>query len=266
MRVSWSRNPEPDISGYVVERTTGPAFSRRFLLNDKPVADTLFVDSIPKNSELTYGYLVHAVDRSANRSVASGMVRARARDIVPPGRPVITSLKLNGDTVLLGWTGNSAPDFAHFNIYRSVGSAVGYRNAASSPIPEFSEKLDSFGLRYYAVSAVDSSGNESERSRPMPLLYEDRQAPPAPDSGNIENSARYITVRWWPRHSPKTAGYVLTRTRLRDSATVTLAELGPEKHEFRDLHAELAESYAYAVRARDKSWRLSAPLLIVRRP
>jgi fibronectin type 3 domain-containing protein len=254
--ISWKANIEGDILGYEVERTGGDtAFATRFLLTSSPITETSFTDSISPRSQSTYGYVVYALDRSYNRSGASQMVRARMPDIVPPQVPIIVSATEENRRVMLRWTESPSKDFAGFRIYRDTKLDAYFDMIAEPQTAEYTDQLDSAGSYYYAVSAVDSAGNESQRSRTIKIQIEG-SPPPPPTQVTVDTKEDHIVVRW-QSGGGTTDGFVIDRIDDATGAIVRIAEPKVGITEFTDLYADTSKRYTYKVHARDNRWRLS---------
>jgi hypothetical protein len=84
-----------------------------------------------------------------------------------PGLNVPLSGEGNSYSVKLFW--NLSPDAVGYNIYRSYAAKGKYHkiNSALDPITEYSDsKVASGHTYYYAATSVNSSGQESARSKP----------------------------------------------------------------------------------------------------
>ena len=85
-------------------------------------------------------------------------------DTTPPAAPAGLMAIAQDAQVELDWSGNSEPDLLGYHVYRSSVSGGSYQRISGAPLP-----LEGFidtGLTngetyYYAVSAIDGSGNES---------------------------------------------------------------------------------------------------------
>ena len=119
----------------------------------------------------TYTVTLHAIDSlGATARVSRAIVvedSAGGGDVTPPAIPS-GLVATGGDTsVGLTWTSNTDPDLAGYNIYRTTTTGVGYAKL-NQTLAQSSSYLDgavSNGTTYYyAVSAVDTSGNESAKS------------------------------------------------------------------------------------------------------
>ena len=73
----------------------------------------------------------------------------------------------SGASARLSWNENTEADLSHYNAYRatSAGGPYAMLNAAAITTPTFLDKNIETGVKYfYVVTAVDTSGNESEYS------------------------------------------------------------------------------------------------------
>lgn len=87
-------------------------------------------------------------------------------DHTPPSRPK-GFYSITGDkTVYLRWEENDEEDFAEYRVYRAEGDARYYERIAKVKIARFDDHNVKNGTTYYyAVSAVDYHGNESDLSK-----------------------------------------------------------------------------------------------------
>ncbi|RMF24244.1 MAG: fibronectin type III domain-containing protein, partial [Bacteroidetes bacterium] len=120
--LTWDPNPEPDLAGYVVERSASADHRTRLRLHTPLLRVPSFVDSLPPQSQTTYGYVVIAEDRAGNQSLPSEMVFARLPEKVPPQTPFLLQLEARGDTAFLRWTRSPDEDLAGFRVYHGFGS------------------------------------------------------------------------------------------------------------------------------------------------
>lgn len=87
------------------------------------------------------------------------------RDLTPPAVPTgVRSITGDGEVQLL-WNPNTEEDLAGYNVYWSRVPAGPYELMAETPIPRFLDRdVDNGVTYYYAVTAIDHDGNESELS------------------------------------------------------------------------------------------------------
>ncbi len=69
------------------------------------------------------------------------------------------------------------------------------------------------GVHYYRVTAVDKSGNESDKSGPATIIPKDTE-PPGDIAGltaEVDGEKRYVTLSWQPLNEDDLAGYFIYR-------------------------------------------------------
>lgn len=127
----------------------------------------------------TYTYSVRSVVRYSGHDLESSdsnLVTIARRDIFPPSVPqglVVVFVPALGETpahLELSWAINPETDIGGYNVYRSEqGGTLGTRlNSETLLTPAFRDMSAIAGRHYfYAVTAVDRSGNESSPSAPV---------------------------------------------------------------------------------------------------
>lgn len=264
--LSWPPNKEKDIRGYHVERSSDDTFKSRFLLTSGILTDTTYTDSLPPGSETTYGYVVYAIDGSYNRSLPSALVKARMPDQTPPSPPIITKLDRKGKLVTIEWTRSTEPDLAAYRILRSKDSPDNLRQVAISFRNKHTDTLEVSGQYFYAVAAMDSTGNESRFSATVPLTFDRYETPETPPSGKAERAGAFIRVEWQAVTQPGTAGYVVTRLDENTGKKLDVAQLKAEVTNYTDRFADPGKEYLYLVRTYDERWRMSEALELRYKP
>lgn len=98
--------------------------------------------------------------------IASGCTQAIfAPDFTPPAAPRGLSTETGDGMVELFWLRNTERDVAGYNIYSSVSFSGHYEYIGKSRSPYFLDNGTTNGRTYYyAVTAYDHAGNESELS------------------------------------------------------------------------------------------------------
>ena len=87
-------------------------------------------------------------------------------DTTPPAAPQNLAASAGNGLITLDWTANAEGDLAGYNIYRSTSSVVPLTNPLNGATPVVGTTYTDYGLTngtpyYYAITAEDSSGNES---------------------------------------------------------------------------------------------------------
>ncbi len=146
-------------------------------LNPEPLTATTYIDKSTLNGRAYY-YLVRSVDRPTRpwqESPDSLQSSATPRDMTPPDRPTKLTAVPGVDRVFLTWNENGERDLAGYYVYRSTRSGRDYERLTDKPLNRttYSDMTVKVGTTYfYAVSAVDTSGNESTKSEERKAFVE----------------------------------------------------------------------------------------------
>jgi fibronectin type 3 domain-containing protein len=118
-----------------------------------------------------YYYVVRAVDSPTlpwKESLDSPEASAMPRDLTPPHAPTGLTVVPGVGRIFLTWNENIERDLEGYYVYRSRKSTREYQRLTEKPINRttFSDESMTPGVTYYyAVTAVDKSGNESPLSK-----------------------------------------------------------------------------------------------------
>jgi fibronectin type 3 domain-containing protein len=75
-------------------------------------------------------------------------------------------------SIELVWNRSTEPDLAGYHVYRSTAGGAFEALGGLVPTPAYSDRSAEHGKTYrYTISAVDRTGNESERSAPVELAF-----------------------------------------------------------------------------------------------
>src|SRR5271165_1338017 len=114
-----------------------------------------------------YEYYVQGLDGDVESEVA-GPFAITPVDKFAPAVPAGLAATPGLDAIELAWERNTEPDFRGYRVYRSPGGATWERIADLIESPNYSDRKVESGKRYrYAVTSVDQTGNESEKSPPV---------------------------------------------------------------------------------------------------
>lgn len=168
--LSWTANPESDMSGYNVYRSeiSGGPYSK---VNGSLVTATNYSDPSLVNGTAYY-YVITAVDTGLLESGNSSEVSATPFvDTTPPAAPTGLAATVQLGQIRLDWTAPGDPDLNGFNVYRGTSSPVSLVGPLNGGTPLSKTTLnytDTTVVKdttyYYVVTAVDSSLNESTAS------------------------------------------------------------------------------------------------------
>jgi fibronectin type 3 domain-containing protein len=147
--LAWTANTDADLAKYKV-------YKDGVLLDGNVTTNGYTAAGLTKGT--SYSFAVTAVDTSGNESDHSGTVSATPVDDVDPAVPTGLVATPGDGTATLSWTANTDADLAKYRVYRdgvlirgSVTASTYLATGLTNDIPYS-----------FAVTAVDTSGNESE--------------------------------------------------------------------------------------------------------
>ncbi|RJQ75553.1 MAG: hypothetical protein C4519_15545 [Desulfobacteraceae bacterium] len=117
---------------------------------------------------LSHGkYLLRAVatDKTQQTDPAPPEITVEYTDLMPPAVPQGLAVRVEGGNLTFSWDANAEPDFAGYNIYR-IADTNNFKLNSSLISQNSFERIGWEDARYvFAVTAVDSKGNESLTSQ-----------------------------------------------------------------------------------------------------
>ena len=271
--LTWSHVDHEELKGYNLYRNVGSPV-------DSLTTESLFVDS--ESAEITglvcgttYYFAVASVDNSDNESPLSTQVSGMCEvviDLSPPPRPTgleITSIG-NG-SASLRWSVVEVSDLKGYTMYWRGGTQADtlsvnrtFLNDTTITITD----LEYETLYYFAVSAVDLSGNESVLSvqaSGKPLNTTSPSPPAGVDIAAENLDIPVINVYWEQNPEPDISHYNVYRAMntvdLDDSTTSFVTSL--TKEYYKDTDVETGIIYYYKITAVDKeNWESSASPIV----
>lgn len=238
--LSWTAGSEPDLAlyrvlrgGTVVATVTAPA--------------TSYTDTGLTN-DTAYLYALSAVDGSGNGSPASSPeVSATPTDLTPPAAPSGVTSTAGDGVVDVAWQANTEPDLASYRVYRDgqlVATVGVVAPPGTTPTSYRDTGLANGTARAYAVTAVDTHGNESPTSTTGATPVD--TTPPGVASGlAAAPSDRQVALTW----TASPSGDVATYRVLRDGVEVGSVPAGTTS--FTDTGLANGRAYSYTVVAVD---------------
>lgn len=123
-------------------------------------------------TKYTYQVLALPADSSdSQESEISEPAIVTPVDVFAPAVPEGVTVAPGVNSIELAWARNTEPDLQGYNVYRSVDGGAFEKAGALVQTPVYSDTRIESGKRYrYAVSAVDTTGNESSRSEPVEMV------------------------------------------------------------------------------------------------
>lgn len=129
------------------------------------------------DQDTTYFYKLSATDRSGNESDQSSEIEVTTdflTDVYPPTIPIFISAISSSLEIALTWSASTDNvEVEHYNIYRSQNNSLFNLVGSSSTTTYADSELPIGPNFYYKLSAVDTSGNESETSSTIPISFSD---------------------------------------------------------------------------------------------
>jgi fibronectin type 3 domain-containing protein len=183
IEVSWApaernldQSSPASFKGYNVYRAEGNAPLRR--LNSQLVKNNQYSDKDILIGNV-YRYIIRASATDSSpfmESDDSELLEVRAEDSFPPAVPSGLVSIVAGDFVSLTWDENRDEDLAGYRVWRRTEGAGEFVLLTPQPIAEnaFNDTTIEKNKRYhYAVTAQDSSGNESQKSKSVSEIIKD---------------------------------------------------------------------------------------------
>ena len=174
--------------------------------------------------------------------------------VVPaPAVPVVAAVTAP-DGVELSWLREGAPTGTKWRVFRQRKGEKEPIAVADAPEPRWVDPVtDEDGEFTYQVQTLQPAGSglaESERSKPVSVIYKDVFPPTAPVGPTAIAGVGSIELAWEPNHEPDLRGYQVYRAEVGGA----LAKLGEVTGEvtYSDTKIEHAKRYVYAVSAVDK--------------
>ena len=147
------------------EQAPNPTLVR---LTKSPMPETTFADArIEWAAERCYAVAtVREIGDASVESVASASACVTLRDTFPPAAPASLRTVASEGAINLIWDGSPAKDLAGYLVLRGAAAAGPFEAVTPKPIAETSyrDTVQSGGRFHYAVQAVDTAGNVSDRS------------------------------------------------------------------------------------------------------
>jgi hypothetical protein len=163
VRASWNAPPGSSFRVY-----------RRAAKEQEPAligtsGSNVFIDTTSEYG-VPYEYSVEAFVKTGDSEASSE--RSATASVTPvdrfaPAVPSGLSATPGAAGIQLTWNPNPEPDLRGYALHRAAGDGPFERIGDLLPTPYYADRSVQGGVRYrYAVSAVDQTGNESERTAP----------------------------------------------------------------------------------------------------
>jgi hypothetical protein len=266
--LSWQPSAAPDIKGYRVFKAFHPSHGFH-PITPIPLTATTFTDTLSKRLEKKVYYQVLAIDQHFNHSQPSQYTVVLIPDLIAPTPPLLHEAKLNekGQPELF-WKASSSDDVASYRVSRLIegDSSLSANFDLAQDARSFSDSsFPELGVKYavYSVSAIDSSGNASERSN-IRRVFGTSQGVKTTTAQSADYDGSNVTITW-PENNVIEGGAVLIY-RAENDGPFTILGRSESGTQYIDQRVQEQNSYSYklgVVEETGKRWALSAPLEVV---
>jgi len=174
VNLRWKAATDKNLLGYRVYMAMDKEAQEWSMVNKVEVNTTSYSHKRAKTlSRHDYFYKVTAVDKNYNESKASNIIKVRLKDVIPPKQPTVSRTVVRPNVVELQWNTIHTYDFSHYNVYRLEDKKMLRRNTKPLKRALFVDKEPHDGVNRYIVTAVDTSGNESNRTKYVDVTAQD---------------------------------------------------------------------------------------------
>jgi len=256
IKLSWDKNTEVDLTGYVVFRSLdadhGLNFSRLMIL---PQKENYFIDTLPKVRKNEMVYVIAAVDTAGNTSAKTAPIYIAMPDVTPPTAPFLKKVSVTEEGVTITWLPNLEPDLAGYQLLRSLKTEplkweqINSADLSSSTTNHLDENLEGGKSYCYQLKAIDETGNVSAGSNIYTASVKAKQDNLAATELKIRYKKRdeFITLNWAATTSGQLKGYMVFRQEGYSSFIPVSPLMKAEK--FVDEKIKPGVNYRYKVKA-----------------
>lgn len=197
--LEWKPNIEPDIQGYYVYRSEfkGAEYAR---ISNQIVLDAKFLDSLDiRSTGRKVYYKIQAVDLRFNASDFSEAVEVVRPDRIPPVPPVMETLRLKEDTVLICWKNSFGSDVVAHTVYKQKEEG---QWEVLKRVPQMGGNCvqdipRESGSYRYRIEAEDSAGLTSQSLAGKLAVRLKRHSTAQPVvRGVVDREAKQIRLSW----------------------------------------------------------------------
>jgi fibronectin type 3 domain-containing protein len=168
-QLQWNDNTEADLAGYYVERSSSAGGTYTRISGASLITASEYLDTTAPAGATSY-YRVVAVSTASLESTpaTTNATRPTAADTTAPAAPTNPTAVGNTAGIALNWADNTEGDFAGYRLYRSDTLNGTYTLVNTGGLLTASAYDDTSmpagATRFYKLTAVDTTGNESAQS------------------------------------------------------------------------------------------------------
>lgn len=259
--ITWNQGKDKNLLGYYIFRSLSSNLEELLLLTPFPLKINSYTDTLKKESQNFFYYMVKAVSKNYVTSLPSEIVKIKMKDVTPPAIPVITNAWFDKGNAEIEWEGDIEEDLAGYDIYRSsLPDFKPLNKINKNLIPagknNFIDSVLESGVYYYAVTARDTNGNVSDLSTSVIVHVANVDTllqAPAGVEGVYDNEKKTISLNWKKILKPNLKGYIVFKKE--EGVSVIISGLITETH-FVDKEPFSGKNI-YKIRAYDNSGNIS---------
>ena len=232
-------------------------------VNERDIIQTSLLDRGPAGTGFIeggiYEYGIAAVDSARNFSDTT-FVKVNIPVLTPPEPPGrVTAINHEGIRVNLSWNATTSTRAIEYRIFRtgpdgeeSLRKTVPIQTRATRD-----EDIELASWYVYAVSAVDSVGNESMRAYSDTVHVRNFDPPREVRNVRIRPEGDVVRITWEPVPAPDIAGYIIYTSPIATGVYEQRMSVDAGVHEWIDNNP--SDGMWYRVRAVDTSGNISRP-------
>lgn len=261
IHLSWTKSASNDVVGYVVMVAADDRLRNYLRLRSNLITDTALTDTVEREAEGPFSYVIMAEDKFGNTSVPSAPIVSKPIDVNPPAPSQIVDCKRMGQRVSLRYTQSTSKDVESYIVQRLSGGSEWVQKSNARTL-EATDSVIIPGTYQYRVIVIDSSGNKSTPSQIRSLTV--RKELNAPATLTVQLDSLALTLHW--SEVEGAAGYEISRVDLQTGERMVLDNVSKNITNWSDTFSDADRSWQYGVAARTEAWVFGTPRFVVYRP
>ncbi len=247
--LNWKMNTEKDLAGYFIWRSMSGDEDDFLLLTTEPHNSNSYIDSLPKEIGNFITYRIKAVDNSYNESNYSKTVNVKMKDITKPSQTIILSVQSDSSAVRINWVKNTESDLLRYYVYYGNENNQFIKlNSTPTQSDFFDTEIKKSDNYNFFITAIDSSGNESEYSDTLEcsiIIEEPKTQKIRIISADYNTEKKSVLLNW--NKIDNAIGYIVFRRIANDDLYEPINEL-LQSESYEDLDID-DRNYNYYVKA-----------------
>ncbi len=164
VRLVWQPSLSKDLAYHRIYRASGKKSNFEILVELKKDVTEYFDKQAERGKKVSY--YVTEIDKNGNESKKSRVVEVVPTDVIPPEKPGSFKVVPEGRRLILQWSKPKDSDILGYNVWycRSLNGSCRWKKLNKGIITGLTIKVKNYGSGRYAVSAIDTSMNEGQRS------------------------------------------------------------------------------------------------------